>query len=363
MKTPSHIGRPGAFRATALSGGSTLALAFADLAVTCGGLRCDLFDEAAALPAKVREHRSHDGFHFDAETARTLPFGCEYAIARAVDLYDGGARLTVDVRPANGGTLRHLELDPVVVTGAIVRFGWQFEGEAIAWRPLPETPETTVLDAPFAPAVLAVESASGLVVEIGCGDDLWRHRPAFALNTPHTTLTAGPEGLRMQRTILAFADEAAVERRPWRWEYYVAWGLPADAAPDETSDPSWRNDLPETARRLDAEARRVGWCLGSAPLRRRLRDRIRAARTDLRLTEIDAAPCADAAHTGRAAGRSLVHGNAAGLLALHQWGNRQLAARGLTFRMRLAEADAAAHPALAAALDRMPQPLTGPEEA
>ena len=69
------------------------------------------------------------------------------------------------------------------------------------------------------------------------------------------------------------------------------------------------------------------------------------------------------ADTGRAAGRSLVHGNAAGLLALHQWGARQLSARGFTFRMRLAEADAAAHPALAAALDRMPQPLTGPEEA
>ena len=92
MKTPSHIGRPDAFQATALSGGSTLALAFANLAVTCGGLRCDRFDEAAALPAKVREHRSHDGFHFDAETVRTLPFGCEYALDRAVDLYDGGAR-------------------------------------------------------------------------------------------------------------------------------------------------------------------------------------------------------------------------------------------------------------------------------
>ena len=358
MKTTSHIGRSGAFRAAALTREAALNLSFADLAVVCGGIRCDRFDEAASLPSKVREHRSNDGYHFDAETKRTLPFGCEYDIKRTVDLYDGGARITADVNPANGGTLRHFELDPVVISGSIRRFGWQFDGEAIRWQDLPPAAET-VLDTPFAPAVLAVESASGLVVEIGCGDDLWRHRPELPGNTPHCLVTAGPEGIRMQRTILDFAADAEVERRPWRWEYFAAWSLPADtaAAPTDADDSTWPQDLPETGRRLLADGSRTGSCPTSAPFRRQLRNRIRAARGDLRLLHADAGLCTDAAHTGRTGKQQLVHGNAGELLAFHQWGARQLAARGSAFRISLDDTGRAAHPGLAGALDRMPLPL------
>ncbi|MBO5763331.1 MAG: hypothetical protein J6R85_05615, partial [Lentisphaeria bacterium] len=258
-----------------VSGGMTLRL---------GGTVCDHFPEEMALTTKARSHISADCLEGSAELRRQIPFGCEYTVSRRMEFFDGAARFSVDVRAGNGGRLRNLELDPVEFRGAIRRIGIAGADGTLQWQDAPQA-ETAVYDDAFAPLWIAVECADGSFWETGCGDDLWRHRPQMEGNAPRVKITASAEKITLQRTLLALPEEMELERRPWRWEYWIAWSRPAASLPEKTADAA---ALPETAYRMDASgARQEALCLLASPVRSRLRDLVRKASDDVVLTDLN----------------------------------------------------------------------------
>ena len=139
-----------------------------------------------------------------------------------------------------------------------------------------------------------------------------------------------------------------LERRPWRWEYWVAWSAPAS----ETAVAAYPlAALPETAYRMDAAGGRQDQrCLLASPVRSYLRDLVRKASDDVLLQDLTPGCCCDASHTGRPNKKVLEHWDCGELLSYYLWACRRMRAKEKSFAIRI---PAQNHPALAGALQKI----------
>ncbi len=340
-----------------------LELVVAGMRLEVYGTSCDGFGEQQALVAKNRRHRAEDGLSAGVEQARTIPFGCEFQVCRRMTVADGLVQVTVDVRAGNGGRLRQCTLDPIRLHGQWRRFGISMDGKDFKWHDAGD--ETRNLDFAEPPLRCLAEDESGAMLEIGCGDDLWRHRIAETLPqcTASFSMSVTRKQIVFERRMLDFASDAEVPSRPWRWEYYLAWF--AATAPMESVQEENAVRLAPADWGVSGGGLRQGvgadgtFCLAAPPVRRRLRDLVRGARGSLVLETPLPGVCQAAAHLDRGTREELAHWDMGERLTLKLWGCRQLGRRGGALYLEFPEKSAGAAEAV---LSRRLRPLRDAEE-
>lgn len=333
--------------------------------IRCGRVRCGGFSEANGLLQRLRGHQAADALSGSIDSTWVIPFGCEYEVERDIEIFDGCAEWTCDLRAVNRGMVRAVELEPVVFSGPWTGLDLLLPGDRAVRRIALAEEETELYRGGEPPVLLSLTAADGIRVEYALGGDLWRHRAALRLEhaTGEFLLTGGRGRLTLERRIFQFDDEAVVEKRPWRFRTLFAWSgvsLPAagEGAGEERFDLA-SAEIPEGARRLAADGTRLrSGCLSSSPVRKLIRDRIRRAGGDLRIENVDFGICADGAHLERPGRGALAHCDLDDGCSFYLWGNRQLHRQGRRLRLLTAAESPFAGSVLAENLGRCPRPVS-----
>ena len=162
--------------------------------------------------------------------------------------------------------------------------------------------------------MLLLTRADGIKLELGCGGDWWR--TCGAGNTAWSIeKTSG--AVTVKRKVIAIADDVELERRPWRFNYYIAWNRGSSAALLPGKD--------DIVLKFDPQA--AGSCFAAPAVRKYLRKLIRQQLEksgNVILEMADIKSCADASHLERPGKKALLHWDLCELFALYSWGNRAL---------------------------------------
>lgn len=273
--------------------------------------------EADALQEKCRFHGKLDNLEVEVESLNIYPFGGESAIGRTHNLRGNLLEVKVDIKPGKGEVVRNLELEDVIFYGEFTK------AELIASMPEPsEKWEITPLvladgtlwqnTAPF--AVLLLTRADGTVLEMGCGGDWWR--TCGAGNTAWS-IEKDSDKITVKRKVIAIADDVEIERRPWRFNYCIAWGRASAAA----LCPG-KYDIT-----LEFDPKVAGSCFAAPAVRKYLRKLVRQQLDksgNVILQVPDVKSCDDASHLERPGKKSLRHWDMCELFSLYSWANRTL---------------------------------------
>ena len=274
--------------------------------------------EADALNEKCRFHAKLDNAEVVVESLNVYPFGGESLIERSYSLRGKLMEVKLDVKPGKGEVVRDLELEELFFPG-------EFTGiEFIRSVPKPNevwqlekvdfTDERWTSDSPF--AVLLLTDADGFQVELGCGGDWWRMQGA---GNTFWSVEKSAEGITVKRRVVAIDPEESVERRPWRFNYYIAWGR--SSAARMLLDNNCEVLAPELLKSAGSE------CFRAPAVRKLLRKLLRhyqqqSCNIVLRLPDVKS--CDDAGHLERPGKKLLRHWDLDELFALYSWGNRML---------------------------------------
>ncbi len=287
-----------------------------------GRVRCAGFSEETALLKKLRRHSSADSLSASAEAETILPFGCEYLISRQLEMCDGFADWTLDVRAVNRGLVESLRLEDVIFCGPWKRLEYLLFGETEFRSVEPGSETGDFYRGEEIPWIVRLTAEDGVRVEFLAGTDLWRHRSARRLAGAHAefALTGNTGELCLERDVIRFEPETVIEKRPWRFTNLIAWETP-DRPAAETGN--------ETA--IDFAAAKIGCLTGSAG-RKFMRSAIRHASGNLVFENAAPSLCSDAAHLERPAKKELEHCDADDFMHFYLWGNRQLMPNGFSLR-------------------------------
>lgn len=307
-----------------------------------GGCTLNRLPETDALCTRFRRHGRSDESGAEVETVSGYPFGGEAQIRRQYTLHDGFMDICVDGKPGRGEAVRGFELDRLVLPGewSSVRIAAERPAPGEALQMLTELDAEcvgTLWEGTEVPLVIVLAAPDGAMLEIGAGDDLWK-LPQDPETCPRSIkLERGASGdLTLVRTLLNWPDDAAAERRTWRFRYYLAW---SDGRRREPIGKFRRIELadwnvPAEGRADNAASGAVCWHSPAArkALRKQLRLEAAGAGTDhLTLAVEPPALCDAAAHLERPKREKLPHWNLTEMAAFHDWASRQLAPR--RFRM------------------------------
>ena len=307
-----------------------------------GGGTLNHLAETGALCTRLRRHGRADRRGAEVETVSDYPFGGEARILRQYTLRDGFMEICVDVRPGRGEAVRDFLLDELSFPGewSSIRIAADFPAPGSAPQDLAELDSShtgTLWEGAEAPLVILLTAPDGSMLEIGSGDDLWRLPEQSGECTRNVRLERDAAGtLILHRAMLHWNDEAVVERRPWRFRYYLAW---SDGRKREALGNFRRIDLAEVAVPPEGRTQNDAsgaLCWQSPAARKALRKFLRqeaAAENPGHLTLAVEAPalCTAAAHLERPRRGELPHWNLTEMAAFHDWAARLLAPR--LFRM------------------------------
>ena len=281
--------------------------------VSVAGITADNFTEEFSLPQKLRCHRSNDGLSAEFDSVTVIPFGCEYTVRRQWTLFNGCALLNCDIAPDNGGMIRKLELEPVTIALEAAKLEYLVYGDE-ALRSV-DKPSGEIYCGNEIVVMFRVTSPDGQAVEFYAGDDLWRHRAGLRGGYPGVAniLEVTPAGVQLKRTVFDLPEDAACEKRPWKFKSMIAWSLPAKA---ET--------LPEVNDSVEIKE-----CFTSPNARRALRKFIRRSRNMMLEVKGDfPGVCSDPAHLERSGSTPCEHGDLGALAADYLWSSREAAKLG-----------------------------------
>jgi len=289
-----------------------------------GRIRCDDFTEAMALYGKFRRHDTEDGLKANFESEAVIPFGCEYTIRKQMTVCGNLAILTNDIWANGHGVVRKLELEDVIFTGPWARLEYlAIDGDSFVGVDL--TAESFAVESASLIVMVRLTAAGGKQVEFACGSDLWRHLSGVNGNF---TLSGNAQSVVFKRRIFAFAADAEVERRPWRFKNIIAWsdGKAATVAAEQRIDiAKWPQ---EAAALREFHGRTHGFCAASPVFERQFRKVIRRSDKSLIFVHGSAGFCDVSAHMERANKKELLHFDLESLVTLYIWGNRQLDKQG-----------------------------------
>lgn len=275
--------------------------------------------EKDALNEKCRFHSKLDNREVQIESANVYPFGGESLLERNLKLRDKLLEVCVDVKPGRGETVRSFELEDLIIPGEFSKIeiirnlpeagqDWQLE-------PLTAT-EDILYSAPQPWVAIVLTKVNGTILEIGIGGDYWRMQ---GCGDTLWQIIRNQDAVVLKSRPVALTAEETVERRPWRFSYYIAWGRNSS-----TRLMAEKNDItitPEVGKDLECS------CFRAPSVRRTLRKFIRREQEssgNLHLILPDVTACQDAAHLERPGKKSLAHWDLEELFALYSWGNRQL---------------------------------------
>lgn len=285
--------------------------------------------ERDALSGKCRFHGKIDGREVVIESEKVYPYGGESVISRVCTLRSRLLDVCVDIKPGRGEIIRNIELEELFFPGefkcmemlrAIPEPGGKFELEKL------DLADNAIWESSSAFAVLLLTDAKNNQIELGCGGNWWRNLGA---GDTLWQIEKTQDGVKVRRRVLMLAADAEVERRSWRFDYYIAWGknIPVDKSlnkNDATVDIDLSNELGTT-------------CFRAPAVRKFLRKTVRRKQEDpgnvvLLLPDVES--CDDAGHLERPGKKQLRHWDLDELFALYSWGNRALGGdRMLTIRL------------------------------
>ena len=299
--------------------------------VTLGG-----FSESNALPSKMRLHESLDGLSCSFEAENVIPFGCEYQVKRQMDILASNiGTMTDDLSAVNHGVVGNVALEDVIFPGPWAALEYLPYGET-AFRTV-ELPvdSAEIYSGDETVVMLRLTGTDGVQVEYACGSDLWRHRAGkrTAGASGHFEISGSNEEIILKRAVVTFAEDAVIEKRPWRFKSVFSWSTsaPAEAAP--TVDIQM---LPISANGMQSPAGDA-LCLCSSPARKVLKDLVRKADSDIILGNVKSAICFNPAHQDRPGKGDLEHLDIGDLVDFYLWANRQLGRQGKSFKLKSAE--------------------------
>lgn len=298
--------------------------------VTLGG-----FSESNALPSKMRLHESLDGLSCSFEAENVIPFGCEYLVKRQMDILAGGiGTLTDDLSAVNHGAVGNVALEDVIFPGPWTTLEYLPFGET-EFRKVELAGDTAeIYGCDEAIVMLRLSDGEGVQVEYACGSDLWRHRAAkrTAGAVGHFEISGNNENIVLKRSIVTFAEDAVIEKRPWRFKSLFSWTTNAPAGAVPTVD---ARTLPVNANGMQTSVNAI--CLCSSPARKVLKDLIRKADSDIVLGNVESAVCFNSAHQDRPGKGDLEHLDIGDWVDFYLWANRQLLRQGKSFKLKAAE--------------------------
>ena len=276
--------------------------------------------EADALNEKCRFHAKLDNCEAVIESLNVYPFGGESTIGRTLTLRDKLLQICVDIKPGKGEVVRDFALEDLF-----------FPGEFVSAKLIKNMPAENMTfqaeDLPLADGVLYESSqpwialllttADGFQIELGTGGDWWRMLGAGASLWKIIKTDAG---ITISSQAVALAADAEIQRRPWRFNYYLAWGKKSSAQLLPSNEEIIAPDLKESAK---------SECYRAPAVRKLLRKLIRqqlenSGNVLMQLPDLTA--CCDAGHLERPGKKSLPHWSLEELFALYSWGNRALGA-------------------------------------
>lgn len=285
--------------------------------------------EADALSEKCRFHSKLDNAEAVVESLNVYPFGGESSIERTLSLRGKLAEIKIDIKPGRGEFVRDLELEELFFPGEFAKLEilrsipapggeWQLET-------LPANAGTAYAeDKPF--ALLLLTDADGFQIELGSGGDWWR---TLGAGKVFWSIEIIPDGVAVKRQVIALADEEITERRPWRFNYYIAWGR--NSAMRMLPDKEDTVLSPDLVKEVKCD------CFRAPAVRKYLRKQLRHYQSDsgnvvLQLPAVKS--CDDAGHLERPGKKSLRHWDLDELFAFYSWGNRTLG-EGRTFTIQM----------------------------
>ena len=279
-----------------------------------GHIRTAGFDGALSLPEKLRCHRTNDNLCAEFDSVSVIPFGCEYRVKRHWTLFSNIALLNCDIAADNGGTVRDLELEPVKILLTPEKIEFLIRGEK-SLRTV-EKGSGVIYSGAAAVLMLRVSDKNGNKVEYVCGDDIWRHCAAEKINGVDSSYQISVEDGKtiLTRKILIAAEEAVMEKRPWKFKSIFSWSTSENSAAPLTEA---------------AETFSVPGCFASASAHREIRKVVRAAGSGKTLQLQGEFPviCHDPAHLERPAKNPVEHSDFGAAALDYLWANRELAKR------------------------------------
>lgn len=279
--------------------------------------RLNNVSEADALQEKCRFHGKLDNQEVEIESQNVYPFGGEAVIGRTYSLRGNLLEVKVDIKPGRGETVRDLALEDVVFSGGFSKLemisALPEPGQLWVKQTLP--PADGVIwqnTTPF--AVLILTKSDGTVLELGCGGDWWR---TCGCGNTAWSIEKTADCVIVKRQVVAIADDVEIERRPWRFNYYIAWNRSS-----VSNLPPGKDDII-----LEFDPQIAGSCFTAPAVRKYLRKMIRQQLDktgNIILKTADVKSCDDSAHLERPGKKALRHWDLSELFALYSWANRAL---------------------------------------
>lgn len=285
--------------------------------------------ESDAVSGKCRFHGKLDNSEVAVESQNIYPFGGESVIDRTLTLRDKLLEVRVDIKPGKGEVIRHFELEDIVLPGEFTSAelladlpepGAVWQLQKISW------PDDNKLEFTHPFALLVLTDVNGFQVELGSGGDWWRMLGAGNVSW-QIIKTAG--AVTVKRLVVDLPADEEVQRRAWRFNYYLAWGRKNSARLQASAQDIVLSPL------LAAEVKSS--CFRAPAVRKYLRKLIRQqqdAAADVILQLPAPEVCDDAGHLERPGKKTLRHWDWDELFALYSWGNRTLG-EGRTLRLEL----------------------------
>lgn len=190
----------------------------------------------------------------------TLPFGSEIEFLHTYRYGNGFVRVITDLKiPRGTPAATSVEVGTLTLPGTWQRYRIvESQNDALTltdWQALPA--EEIIWEQ--APLALILEHESGVQLEIGTGNDLWRWAKGVrdAGNSSRYVLSRTPTGLSFTRNVTFTSEPIEIRPRTYRFTWYLAWIAATESpapAPESTIAPKTVDggslDIPDLQRQL-----------------------------------------------------------------------------------------------------------------
>jgi hypothetical protein len=298
--------------------------------------------ESISVAKKRHFNQSKDGSVLSVLMRNAIPFGTEPEIVREIAVSEGLLRHRLELKLRNSFEMEFLDAASFSVGGPLARIAVM---RAPAKASLPELDwldfaSFDELELAVPPLAILLESASGSLLEIGFGEDLWR----WAAATRHCGSCRF--ALRKEKGVLRFDCEIfklnpetpPPKGWPWRLDMWVAW---REATPKKPGRRKLKASFDLAAEEWPEQARCVIGgelsdlpCLSSSIVMNKLRNWLRSQLASLEPGDVigvlNAEPsfCERPSHQDRPKLDSLPHWGMGALLDFADWARRQLESNG-----------------------------------
>lgn len=325
------------------TGGHILSPAGTGLDIELKALSFGQIDESSAIPKFERVHCGVDGEENSFESKAIFPFGAEPEIKRSFEFASGFMLAVTDICLKKTFPMTKLAVDSLKIPG-----NWK-KLTVISASPSEEDglkmeefdfDSFTRYESSYGIPALLLENESGLSIETGLCDDIWRWNSGAdgGLKSSFNIIKEA-DGLLIERDVCIWDENAEVQARDWRFKWYMAWADEEYKKASGRKSPGQRElDLENPGEKLHENAyislegnKSEVPCTVSNAAQNFMKKALRSAAGDRKkmkfvIKNFHPSLCEDPAHLNRSGkADSLLHWNVPGMLEFSLWADRQLA--------------------------------------